>query len=112
LDILRFTPTTASIIAKRYPEAAVTFASEIAPDCRRTLGELAREAQGGEEHVKKIRPPADRQAEIFIWFRQQLNDLGCKDVMLTPCKGDPDELTPLARLKIINSMPCACYGMS
>jgi hypothetical protein len=110
LDILRFTPVTASIIAKRYPKAAVTFASEIAPDSHRTLGELAREAKGGEEHVKKIRPPADRQAEIFIWFRQQLNDLGCKNVMLTPCKGDPDELTPLARLKVINAMPCACYG--
>lgn len=110
LDILRFTPVTASIIAKRYPHAAKTFASEIAPDGDRTLGELAREAKGGEEHVKKIRPPADRQAEIFMWFRQQLNDLGCKDVMLTPCKGDPDELAPLARLKVINAMPCACYG--
>jgi hypothetical protein len=112
LDILRFTPVTASIIANRYPQPAITFANEIAPDHNKTLGELAREAKGSEAHVKKIRPPADRQAEIFIWFRQQLNDLGCKDVMLTPCKGDPDELAPLARLKIINSMPCACYGTS
>lgn len=110
LDILRFTPVTASIIAKRYPKPATTFASEIAPDGNRTLGELAREAKGSKEHVKKIRPPADRQAEIFMWFRKQLNDLGCKDVMLTPCKGDPDELAPLARLKVINAMPCACYG--
>jgi len=110
LDILRFTPVTASIIANRYPQPAMTFANEIAPDSNKTLGELAREAKGREEHVKKIRPPVDRQSEIFIWFRQQLNDLGCQDVMLTPCKGDPDELVPLARLKIIDSMPCACYG--
>jgi hypothetical protein len=101
---------TASIIAKRYPKPAVTFAGEIAPGEDKTLGDLAREAKGSDEHVKKIRPPANRQAEIFMWFRQQLNELGCKDVMLTPCKGDPGELAPLARLKIINSMPCACYG--
>ena len=112
LDILRFTPTTASIIAKRYPEAAEAFAREIAPEETTSLRELARQAKGSKEHVKKIRPPADRQAEIFKWFREQLNELGCSDVMLTPCKGDPNELTPLARLKVINSMPCACYGVS
>ena len=110
LDILRFTPTTASIIATRYPEAAEVFAREIAPDGTTSLRELARQAKGSKEHVKKIRPPADRQAEIFMWFREQLNELGCSDVMLTPCKGDPNELTPLARLKIISAMPCACYG--
>jgi hypothetical protein len=110
LDILRFTPVTASIIAKRYPKPSAIFANEISPDGKKTLDTLARHTKAGEEHVKKIRPPADRQAEIFIWFRQQLNDLGCKDVMLTPCKGNPDELTPLARLKVINVMPCACYG--
>ena len=112
LDILRFTPVTASIIARRYPEASAAFASEIAPDGGKSLRQLAREAKGAEQHVKKIRPPADRQAEIFIWFRQQLDRLGCKNVMLTPCKGDPDELTPLARLKVINAMPCACYGVT
>jgi DNA repair photolyase len=112
LDILRFTPTTASIIARRYPEAAAVFAREIAPEGTTSLRELAREAKGKAEHVKKIRPPADRQAEIFMWFRKQLNDLGCSNVMLTPCKGDPEELTPLARLKIISAMPCACYGTS
>lgn len=53
LDILRFTPVTASIIAKRYPKAAVTFAGEIAPDGKKTLSALAREAKGSEEHVKK-----------------------------------------------------------
>ena len=111
LDILRFTPVTASLIAKRYPEAAQTFAGEIVPDGNATLAELAREARRSAGHVKKIRPPAERQAEIFLWFRQRLDDLGCADVMLTPCKGDPDELAPLARLKIINSMPCACYGL-
>ena len=110
LDILRFTPVTASIIGKRYPEAARVFADEIAPEGSRTLRELAHDAKSGDEHVKKIRPPADRQAEIFIWFRQQLDRLGCRDVMLTPCKGDPEELTPLARLKVIHAMPCACYG--
>ncbi len=48
-----------------------------------------------------------------MWFRERLNELGCSDVMLTPfCKGDPAELTPLARLKVINAMPCACYGVS
>ena len=110
LDILRFTPTTASIIATRYPEAAEAFAREIAPDGTTSLRELARQAKGSKKHVKKIRPPADRQAEIFMWFREQLNELGCSDVMLTPCKGDPNELTPLARRKIISAMPCACYG--
>lgn len=90
LDILRFTPTTASIIAKRYPEAAEAFAREIAPDELTSLQELARQAKGSKEHVKKIRPPADRQAEIFLWFREQLNKLGCNNVLLTPCKGDPE----------------------
>ncbi len=112
LDILRFTPTTASIIARRYPEAATTFAHEIAPADEKSLRELAREAKRAEEHVKKMRPPADRQAEIFIWFRKELNRLGCNSVMLTPCKGDPEELTPLARLKVISAMPCACYGVT
>ena len=110
LDILRFTPTTASIIARRYPEAAAVFAREIAPEGTLSLQELARNAKRGDGHVKKIRPPADRQADIFMWFRKHLNDLDCSSVMLTPCKGDPEELTPLARLKIISAMPCACYG--
>ena len=111
LDILRFTPTTASIIAKRYPEAAIVFAREIAPGETTSLRDLARHAKSGNTHVKKIRPPADRQAEIFTWFREQLDALGCSGVMLTPCKGDPNELVPLARLKIISAMPCACYGI-
>lgn len=110
LDILRFTPMTASIIARRYPQAAAVFAREIAPEGPATLHDLARDAKGSDPHVKKLRPPAERQAEIFIWFRERLNDLGCSHVMLTPCKGDPDELTPLARLKVISAMPCACYG--
>jgi DNA repair photolyase len=109
LDILRFTPSTASIISKRYPEASHRFAAEIEPGSR-DLGSIARKAAGSETYVKKIRPCADRQAEIFVWFRRELDRLGCTDVMLTPCKGDPDELTPLARLKVISSMPCACYG--
>ena len=112
LDILRFTPSTASIIAKRYPEAASAFAEEISPGSGDSLAALARSARSAKEHVKKIRPPAERQAEIFIWFRKQLNARGCREVLLTPCKGDPDELTPLARLKIISAMPCACYAAS
>ena len=110
LDILRFTPSTASIISKRYPDASRKFAAEIEPEGAHDLGSIARTAAGSKTHVKKIRPSADRQAEIFVWFRRELDRLGCKDVMLTPCKGDPDELTPLARLKVISSMPCACYG--
>lgn len=43
LDILRFTPVTASIIAKRYPDAAETFAREIEPRANESLGRLARE---------------------------------------------------------------------
>ena len=111
LDILRFTPTTASIIAKRYPEAASTFANEIEPEGGLTLTGLARRAKNADAHVKKIRPPAERQAEIFTWFRERLNELQCSSVLLTPCKADPDELLPLARLKIISAMPCACYGV-
>jgi DNA repair photolyase len=110
LDILRFTPTTASIISKRYPDASRMFAAEIEPEGTRDLGSIARSAVGSKTHVKKIRPNADRQAEIFVWFRRELDRLGCRDVMMTPCKGDPEELTPLARLKVISSMPCACYG--
>lgn len=113
LDILRFTPTTAAIIAKRYPNAADAFAREIAPEQSNSLQELARMAKRrSKEPIKKIRPSADRQAEIFLWFRDNLDALGCPNVMLTPCKGDPHELTPLARLKIINAMPCACFGVS
>ena len=111
LDILRFTPSTASIISKRYPDASHRFAAEI-EDGNRDLGSIARKAVGSETHIKKLRPSADRQAEIFSWFRRELDRLGCTDVMLTPCKGDPDELTPLARLKVIRAMPCACYGNS
>jgi DNA repair photolyase len=111
LDILRFTPATAKTIAKRYPDAARLFAEEIEPSGSQDLGLLARQATASETHVKKIRPSADRQAEIFIWFRRELDRLGCQDVMLTPCKGDPEELTPLARLKVIRAMPCACYGL-
>lgn len=110
LDILRFTPGTAYTIAKRYPEAAEVFARELDPTGRGSLKTLASAAKAAKEHVKKIRPPADRQAEIYIWFREQLNQLGCGSVMLTPCKGDPEELTPLARQKVINAMPCACFG--
>jgi len=111
LDILRFTPTTASIIALRYPRAAAIFAEELGPttaDC--SLRDLARTAKGAKEHVKKIRPGADRQAEIYCWFRDQLNGLGRGGVVLTPCRGDPGELLPLVRQKIIRATPCACYG--
>jgi hypothetical protein len=110
LDILRFTPTTALIIDKRYPEAALIFANEIAPNTGKSLTEIVREANSAGDHVKKIRPPAERQGEIYIWFRKELDRLGCENVMLTACKGDPAELTPLVRAKIIQAMPCACYG--
>ena len=112
LDILRFTPGTASIIARRYPRAAAVFARELDPDGEADLAELAGGGIRAGRRVKKIRPPADRQAEIYVWFRNELNRLGCKGVLLTPCKGDPNELTPLARQKVISSMPCACFGVS
>jgi hypothetical protein len=112
LDILRFTPSTATTIAKHYPHAAELFAEEIAPGESKSLATLAKEAKRGVEHVKKIRPPAERQAEIFTWFRNELDARGCATVFLSPCKGDPEELLPPARLKIINPMPCACYGPS
>jgi hypothetical protein len=41
-----------------------------------------------------------------------VSKLGCADVMLTPCKGDPNELTLQARLKVINAMPGAYYGVT
>ncbi len=112
LDILRFTPSTASTIAKRFPAAAEKFAREISADDHSSLKQLAKDARSSKEYVKKIRPSAERQAEIFRWFRVAMNKLGCDRVYLTPCKGDPQELVELARLKIINSMPCACYGCS
>ncbi len=108
LDILRFTPSTASIIARRHPDAATLFADELSPETPRTLTQLVREAKASEERVKKIRPPAARQAEIFRWFREQLSRAGCPGVWITPCKADPAELAPLVREKVAHSMPCAC----
>ena len=62
LDIILFAPTTASIIAKRYPEAVEAFAREIAPEETISLSELARQAKGSKEHIKKIRLPTHLQA--------------------------------------------------
>jgi len=112
LDILRFTPVTASIIANRYPKAARMFAQEIAGEPDASLGQLVKMAKREKGHVKKIRPPEHRQTEIFQWFRSELDRLGAHDVILTPCKGDPVELAPLARRKVIRAMPCACYNLS
>jgi hypothetical protein len=113
LDILRFTPTTASIIASRYPQAAALFAEELGSTAGdSSLRELARTAKKSKEHVKKIRPGPDRQAEIYCWFREQLDKLGCGSIILAPCKGDPAELHPLVHQKIIRAMPCACYGVT
>lgn len=86
LDILRFTPATASLIAGRYPQAAEVFAEEIAPGAGLGLKEIARAARGGDEHVKKVRPPRERQAEIYAWFRQGLDRLGCGGVLVTPAR--------------------------
>jgi hypothetical protein len=87
LDILRFTPGTATIIERRYPEAAKRFAKEIAPGSDNSLSDLAKAAKQGAEHVKKLRPPESRQAEIYRWFRHQLDSLGHPEISLTPCKG-------------------------
>ncbi len=106
LDILRFTPTTASIINNRYPKAAGIFASELDSDSKLSLSQLAKNARG----AKKLRPSEGRQAKIYTWFRDQLNNIGCSDVILTPCKGDASELLPLVRKGVIKAMPCACYG--
>lgn len=107
LDIMRFTPSTAKTIAKRYPDLSQQFASEVAPDePEADLGELATRA--GKE--KKLRPTIQRQAEIYRWFRTQLNNLGCHAMDITPCKGSPQELIPLVKEGTINAMPCACYG--
>jgi hypothetical protein len=105
LDIMRFTPHTAATIGRRYPDAAADFARELEPDGSATLQELAHAGAG----EKKIRPTEDRQAEIYRWVRHQLDALGCREVMLTPCKGNPDELLPLIREGTIKGMPCACY---
>jgi len=42
--------------------------------------------------------------------RLRVFPIGCGSVILTPCKGDPAELLPLVRQKIIPAMPCACFG--
>src|SRR5207247_4242427 len=62
-----------AIIAKRYPEAAAAFAEEIQPNSGATLTSLAKVHKANTAYVKKIRPPADRQAEIYIWFRRELD---------------------------------------
>jgi hypothetical protein len=105
LDIIRFTPRTAATIASRHPDAAASFARELDVDGSLSLQDLARSAAG----AKKIRPPEHRQGEAFRWVRQQLDSLGCRDIMVTPCKGDPEELLPLVREGVIKAMPCACY---
>jgi hypothetical protein len=107
LDILRFSPATARTIAERHPEAAALFALELAPEGGKGLAELAREGRAARE--KKIRPPVERQSEIYTWFREELNRLGCPDVMLTPCKGDPEELLPLVHDGVICASGCACH---
>lgn len=108
LDILRFTPGTATRIAKHYPDVAEKFAQELSPDLEKTFVELA--VDGRDE--KKIRPPASRQREMFRWIREQLDQLGCEQVELTGCKGDPVELEPLVHEGILKAMACACHRPS
>ncbi len=112
LDILRFTPTKAVTIGNRYQEAAAIFAREMAGGENASLIELGKQAQSSDEKVKKIRPSEERQADIYRWFRQQLDVLGCSNVMITPCKGDPAELLPLVMDGTIKAMPCACFNVS
>ena len=106
LDILRFTPTTLSLLEAKYPDLAPVFAQELAPNSEYSLRQVAGEGR----NQKKVRPPIERQIEIYRSIRSELNALGCQDVPLTACKGDPDELKPLIKDKIIRPMPCACYG--
>ncbi len=107
VDILRFTPSTARTIGKRYPEAAAVFAREISPEGNATLGELAKQSTKG---TKKLRPPIETQADIYGKIREELDRLGCSEVPVTACKGNPEELLPLVRSKVIRMMPCACYA--
>ncbi len=106
VDIPRFTPRTLSSIAQQYPEAASVFACELDPSGNRSASEIASAAHGD----KKARPPLERQEEIYRGLRTMLDELGCQDVWVTACKGDPAELQPLAREKVIRPMPCACYS--
>ncbi len=106
VDIPRFTPTTLSLIAKRYPKAASMLATELDPSGTRTASEIASAARGD----KKARPPLERQEEIYRRVRSMLDELGCQDVMMSACKGAPDELLPLVHEKVIQMMPCACFS--
>ena len=109
VDLMRFTPRTAQQIAARSPKAAAVFAAEIgAGGCDTNLSQLASQSR----NEKKIRPPLERQQQVYSWLREELTLLGCKEIMLTPCKASPEELLPLVRDKTISAMPCACFGCS
>ena len=106
VDLPRFTPATLSSIAKRYPEVASSLAAELDPSGTRNASQIASAAR----KAKKARPPLERQVEVYRGVRTMLDDLGCRNVPITGCKGDPAELRPLVREKVIRMMPCACYN--
>ena len=106
LDIPRFTARTLATIGKRYPQLAETFATELG-DGTGTLPDLI-----AGNNDKKIRPSLQRQTDAYQWVRRELNQIGCQDVSITACKGNPDELRPLVHAGVIDAMPCACYGVN
>lgn len=105
LDIPRFTAGTLATIGKRYPELTETFATELGDETA-TLSDVI-----AGNHDKKIRPSPQRQADVYQWVRRELDQIGCQGVSITACKGNPDELRPLVHSGVIDSMPCACYGV-
>lgn len=106
VDVPRFASDTLSKIAVRYPELAPALALELEPDRVRTLREIAGSSR---RKVKDIRPPLELECQVYRRLRGILDRMGCQEVPLTPCKGDPEALLPLVREGVLCKFPCACY---
>ena len=109
VDVPRFAPDTLSQIAIRYPELAPTLAQELDPNSGRSLREIAGQAR---RKIKQLRPPPEKEAHVYQELRRILDEIGCQEVPITACKGDPQALLSLVHDGVICKSPCACYGPS
>ncbi|MGO9112960.1 MAG: DNA methyltransferase [Thermoguttaceae bacterium] len=107
VDVPRFASDTLSKIAIRYPNLAPTLAQELDPNGGRSLREIAGQARG---KSKQLRPPLEQELQVYREIRRILDEIGCQEVPITACKGDPQALLPLVHDGVLCKFPCACYA--
>ena len=107
VDIPRFASDTLSKIATRYPDLAPILARELDPHGRRSLREIAGQSRG---QAEQIRPPIEEEVHVYQEVRRLLDRIGCGEVPISACKGDPQALLPLVEQGVLCRFPCACYA--